>query len=694
MRTSFFLFATTALVLPTYALAQAQPDSSAVTLEEIVVTAQKRAENPKDVPISITAFNEEQIQKREIRDLYDVAKQTPNFFQSKTGGRGDASTLNMRGVSSANADFANPTVGLFVDGVKRSGGYDLDFFDTERVEVLRGPQGTLYGGNSLGGAINIINKRPSFNWESGADFTVGRFATFQERGYVSGPISDTLAFRLTGSKLNSDGFITNTFLNQAAETRNDFLGRAQLRWTPTPDWDINLNISGFNYDGRFATYAPISSLKVNPWKSMADLPGSAKQYDFSQILDANYTGDGYRLTSISAHRFWRSVEFLDVDYTGLPLATDRAQKRNESWSQEFRIASDGPESDRFKWLLGTYVSRENQFTGDNFYIVPPLFGVQEPTASLSAVGIGQNNAAVFGQATYGLTDQLFATVGLRYDYVTKGVNSGAAYVMPSGTYPGGTTEGSRDFKALLPKFALEYRWTPEISTYATISRGYKPGGFQTYNAPNANVSYDSQYMWNYEVGVKAAMFENRVVANLSAFYIDLQDEQFALLVRPNVAVLQNIGRSHSQGFEADLNWSVTPEWSLFGSVGYVEAQVDKLDPGARGTFVGARPAYVPQYTATIGTDYRFSNGVYIRVDNQFIGEYFLDFSNQVRQGPFSLLNAKVGYAWDNYDVSVFGRNLLNQAYLTRAFGGTLDGQGYVGRQGEPLFVGAVFRVKL
>lgn len=675
-------------------MAQAQPDSSAVTLDEIVVTAQKRAENPKDVPISLSTFNEQQIEKREIRDLYDVAKQTPNFFQSKTGGRGDASTLNMRGVSSNNADFANPTVGLYVDGVKRSGGYDLDFFDTERVEVLRGPQGTLYGGNSLGGAINIINKRPTFDWQSGADFTVGRFATFQERAYVSGPISDTLAFRLSGSKLNSDGYITNTFLGQPAETRDDFLGRAQLRWTPTPDWDINLNVNGFNYDGRFATYSPISSLKVNPWKATADLPGSAKQYDFGQILDANYSGDGYRFTSISAHRFWRSVEFLDVDYTGLPLATDRAQKRNETWSQEFRVASAGPDDDQFKWLLGTYVSRENQFTGDNFYIVPPLFGVQEPTASLSAVGIAQNNAAVFGQATYRVFGDLYATAGLRYDYVTKGVNSGSAFVMPSGTFDGGGTTGSRDFKALLPKFALEYRWTPEVTTYATVSRGYKPGGFQTYNAANANFAYDSQYMWNYEVGVKTAMFDNRLTANLSAFYIDLQDEQFATLVRPNVAVLQNIGRSHSQGLEADLSWSVTPEWSVYGSVGTVDAQVDKLDRPTTGTFVGARPAYVPRYTASIGTDYRFSNGVYVHVDNQFVGEYFLDFNNQVRQGPFSLLNAKIGYAWDKYDIAIFGRNLLDKAYLTRAFGGTLAGQGFVARQGEPLFVGAVFRVQL
>lgn len=682
------------LIVPVSASAQDQGGSgSIVVLEPITVTAQKREEKLKDVPISITTFDRQQILDREIRDISDLTRQTPNFFQFKAGGRSHTTTLNMRGVSSANADFANPTVGIFVDGVRRGGGYDMDFFDVERVEVLRGPQGTLYGGNTLGGAVNIINTRPGSTWDVLGDVTVGRFVTLQERFAVGGPINDTVAFRLTGTKLNSNGYIDNTYLGQAGETRNDFTGRAQLRWTPSANWDVNLSIDGFNYDGRFASFAPVTSLLVNPWKVTNDYPGYARQQDFGQTLNVNYAADWFQVTSITAHRNWRSVESLDVDYTPQDLARDRSYKRNDQWSQELRVTSLGPDDARFKWLAGTYFSRDKQLTGDDFSMNPPLFGMTVPTHQLGEVHIDQTNVAAFGQGTVGLTDKLFLTLGTRYDIVRRDMISTSGFLTPAGLAPGVSRTGSRDFHAFLPKAALEYRWDDQITTYASASRGYKPGGFQTFNPTNADIAYESQFSWNYEAGIKTAFLDNRLTSNLAFFYIDIKDEQFATLVRPNVAVLQNIGKSHSQGLEASVNWHVTDAWEVFGSVGVTDARVDELDSPTAATRVGARPAYVPAFTATIGTGYKFDNGVYFRVENNHIGDYYLEFNNVLRQPSFNLVNAKIGYAYGNFDFSIFARNLLNKDYLVRAFGGTLPNQGFVGRQGEPFNVGIVMRAK-
>jgi iron complex outermembrane receptor protein len=682
------------LVAGAVALPAGTASGQTVVLDPITVTAQKREENVKDVPISITTFDERQILDREIRDISDLTKQTPNFYQFKAGGRSHTTTLNMRGVSSANADFGNPTVGVFVDGVKRGGGYDLDFFDVERVEVLRGPQGTLYGGNTLGGAINVVNKLPGFTWDALGDVTIGRFGTFQERFAFGGPINDTLAFRLSGSKLNSNGYIENTFLGQPGETRDDFSGRAQLRWTPNANWDVNLTIDGFNYDGRFASFAPVSSLRVNPWKVTDNYEGYANQRDLGQTLNVNYKADWFQITSITGHRNWRSVESLDADYTPQDLARDRSYKRNDQWSQELRVASLGPDDARLKWLAGVYYSHEKQLTGDDFLMNPPLFGMVVPTHQLGEVGVTAENAAVFGQGTVGLTDKLFLTLGARYDRVWKDMNSTSGFLTNAGLAPGIPQAASREFDAFLPKAALEYRWNPNVTTYGTISRGYKPGGFQTFNPTNANIAYESQFSWNYEVGMKTAFFDNRLTTDLSFFYIDIKGEQFATLVRPNVAVLQNIGRSHSQGVEASINWRVTDAWEVFGSLGVVDARVDELDRSTTATRVGARPAYVPRATATIGTGYKFDNGIYVRVDNNYIGDYYLDFNNTLQQSSFNLVNAKIGYIYNNVDISVFGKNLLNKDYLVRAFGGTLPNQGFVARQGEPMTFGVVMRARL
>lgn len=695
----------TAILLATSAAAQGQQvppqaeedatqvdgGTGPVILSPVTVTAQKQSQDIIDVPISLSVFDDQTIKDAEIEDITDLTQRTPSFFQQKTGGRGHTTTLNMRGVTSANADFASPTVGVFVDGVSIGGGYDLDFFDVERVEILRGPQGTLYGSNTLGGAVNIISKRPEFRWSGEADLMVARFDTFQERAALGGPVNDKVAFRLTGTKLDSDGYITNTVRNEPGETRDDYSLRGQLLLEPNDRWSINLNLNGLEYDGRFASYAPVDQISGDHFKVTANEPGRAEQSAFGQILNASYSSDKFNVTSITGHRIWRSSELLDVDYTADDLAIDHSRKRNEQYTQELRISSPDDASERFRRLFGGYLAHEDQLTGDDFTINPPLFGVVEPTTSSGEVDVEVQNHAVFGQATHGITERLLVTGGLRYDNVTKTLEAKSATITPTATTAGPRLTGKRDFDALLPKLATEYRWTPNINTYATVSRGYKPGGFQNFNFANADVSYNSEFSWNYEAGVKADLFDDRLRLNAAVFYIDIEDQQFATLVRPNVTALSNIGKSHSQGFEIEATAVPVAGWEIFGSLGMTDAKVDELDAGTSGTRVGARPPHVPRYTATVGSQYRFVSGAYIRAENNFVGSYYLDGNNRLEQDGFSLFSVKVGYEFENFDLYAYGSNLFNEKYLTRAFGGTLPGQGFVAREGEPLSVGMVLR---
>ena len=651
-----------------------------IVLPAVKVSAQKRLEDPIEVPVSLKVFDEQEIEDSNITDIEDLIERTPNFSQLKTGGRGHTTSLNMRGVTSSNTDTGNPTVGVFVDGLRIARGYDFDFYDVERVEILRGPQGTLYGGNSPAGVVNIVSKRPDFVWEGKADLTIGSFETFQERFAIGGPLfDDKVAFRLTGIKLNSEGYIENQNFDKGAETRDDINVRGQLLAKPTPDLDILLNLSGFSYSGRFGSYAPLAQLEEQPHTVFNGELGSADQRSHSQILDVRYRGGAFDFASISGHRYFDSVEKIDVDYTIDNIAFDRSEQSNDQFSQEFRFLSPEDQDDRLKWLVGLYLSHETQDTGNLFTFGSSQFG--------SDVEVKQRNAAVFGQGTYGATDRLFLTLGARYDYVEKDLRQSdpTQPAVPEGT-------ASDTFKAFLPKAAVEYRWTPDFNTYVTVARGYKPGGFPVFNTGSRSATdpYDSEYTWNYEVGAKASLLADRLLLGASAFYIDIDNQQIRTSTRPGLAPVENIRKSRSVGFELSASGLVTPEWEVFGDFGFTDAKVKDIgDPTIVSTFNGARPAHVPRYEATLGTQYNGRSGLFARASGTLTGPYYLNGQNTTNQESFLLLDAKVGWEFDNFSVYGFVENILDEEYLTRSFSGTLPGQGNVGRQGAPRTFGVV-----
>ncbi|MCG8559762.1 MAG: TonB-dependent receptor, partial [Hyphomicrobiales bacterium] len=306
--------------------------------------------------------------------------------------------------------------------------------------------------------------------------------------------------------------------------------------------------------------------------------------------------------------------------------------------------------------------------------------------------VKQRNAAVFGQGTYGVTDQLVLTLGARYDYVKKDLQQSdpTQPAAPEGT-------ASETFTAFLPKAAIEYRWTPDFNTYVTVAHGYKPGGFPVFNTGNRSATdpYDSEYTWNYEVGAKASLLADRLLLGASAFYIDIDNQQIRTSTRPGLAPVENIRKSRSIGFELSASGLVTPEWEVFGDFGFTDAKVEDIgDPTIISTFNGARPAHVPRYEATLGTQYKGQSGLFVRASGTLTGPYYLNSQNTTKQESFLLLDAKVGWEFDNFNVYGFVENILDEEYLTRSFSGTLPGQGNVGRQGAPrtfgVFVSAQF----
>jgi len=309
---------------------------------------------------------------------------------------------------------------------------------------------------------------------------------------------------------------------------------------------------------------------------------------------------------------------------------------------------------------------------------------------------------VFGQATYGVTDKLFLTAGLRYDHVYKdmeGDASNAGHPGVLGVFGLNATdkaEGDKTFTAILPKAVVEYRFTPDVNVYASVTRGYKPGGFMTANVVQAEKSFDSEFTWSYELGSKSSLLDNRLDLNCALFYISMKDQQLIKLI-PGGSVVDNAGNSHSQGLEVEAKFRITKGWDLFGALTLMEARIDDAGESSA-TSDNNKTPFSPDSKVNFGVQYTVHDGmfegVFARVENTYVDSYFVDLENNTLQNPVNMLSGKVGYEHGDYGIYVYGKNLLNEEIVSTAFDNSamMPGQTRVGPMLAPRSFGVMGKV--
>lgn len=383
-------------------------------LDPVLVTAEKRTENVQDVPVSVTAISEQQIKDSGIRSIQDVARQVPNLFIANWGFRGNSYAF-IRGIGAVNND---PAIGFYVDDVNYmdSRVFDTNLFDIERIEVLRGPQGTLYGRNSLGGVVNIVTKKPDNEFHYGLEQTVGNENLYETTLYMRAPlIKDKLFFGVSGTSEQMDGYNTNDFLDKKVDRRRGLNGRMQLRWMPTDKLDVTANVDGEKVNDGVFPLTDMDQADKNPHHVSYNYEGRDKRDTLGSSLRVAYDAPWFKMTSITAYRGYNDVTRNDQDFTPYDLITAKEDIKDRQFTQEFRFAS--PEgSGPLKWLGGLYLYKKHQdHTLDLNY--------GQGAADMGMVPMAMTNAAdsdiktygyaVFGQATYTLFDKLDLTAGLR-----------------------------------------------------------------------------------------------------------------------------------------------------------------------------------------------------------------------------------------------------------------------------------------
>ena len=669
-------------------------------VETMTVTAQKREENIQEVPASITALSEIQIEDAGIKDMEDLAYYTPNLYIKKMGNHVEQIPI-IRGMF--NNMNPNPTVGVFVDGVgySRLLAYDLALYDIERIEVLRGPQGTLFGRNTEAGAIRVITKKPGNIWEGKASAGYGDYDSQDYSATMRGPlIKDRLFFGISGKRYTSDGYYENDYLGtDDVEDMDDTSGRARLRWTPTDAWDIMLSVNADRYDDGYGGYAPLEEMRRHTHHINLDYKGDVENDLNGQSLSLDYEGDWFKFTSITAHRDADYDLAYDMDFTQFDKWRNYFNKDHDQWSQEVRLASP-KDSGPFKWLIGGYYFDEDMDTdctldfrqGFAQWGIPAYMTTQKSE-------VDTENYAFFSQATYTLWEKLGLTAGLRYDRDKKEFN-GTEFDTPDVMGKGVTAvKSDKTFSEWLPKFAIDYRFTQDFMGYASISKGYTSGAFNVTGTSVLGIPYDAEYSWNYEAGLKSGWLDNRLILNLAVFYIDWKDKQVFIHTEALSNIIKNAAEATNLGFEIEALARPVCGLEIIGGFGYLDAEFDEFTDPIYDPVTGAKIGeknykdkeltFAPEYSYNLAVQYRYplfnSNTLFSRLELQGVGDFYYDFDNEKKESSYEIVNAKLGYEGEykgyGFDLYLWGKNIFDKEYSTSAWG--TDQMGWFARAGAP-----------
>ncbi len=668
------------LVPSTLLLSQERADRTG----SIVVTAQKRAQDVQDVPDSITVFDAMYIEDAGIDAMAGMAAHTPGLEFHNFGSRRHSLTF-MRGIKSVHA--AEPATGFYVDGVNYSKSYMFDFplFDVERIEVLKGPQGSLYGRNTMGGVINVYTRDPGNEAVGETAVTLGSDNLAEFRGHLRTPVKDERLFLgISGLAKTRDGYLENDTpaLGQEGRHTEGGAGRIKLKYLPSDRLDITFNLDGQTYDeGAF----PFRRTQRNAFVKKGILPRDEiyhYSHDFEGTADTDFWGTALNttlklgagtLSSITGFRDYRVDEFFDSDFSPLDMTRIHYIQKEKSFSQEIRMVS--AEAQPFQWLAGaTYFNNRSENRSTTNYRSQMTNHPSNPfspdTGNRQTLSDGTNQgAALFGQSSWPLGGKWELTLGLRYEHEKADMKREQQDMPDSG---GGSVTpfdpASERFDALVPKVGLTCRPTEDHMVYATFSGGYRSGGFNK-RAPVGSTAYGEENSRLYEIGTKLSLMPGKFWVSLAGFYMDIEDEQIAIFdTDMNTPYLVNAGESHRLGLEAELRYTPVPGFLATAGVTVLEAEYDSYaDPALGVDFSGNQVFSVPKYALNLGLQYRsplFGQWNFLgRMDLSAYGKRYFDDANTVEEKPYGLINLKMGVEGKHLDIYLWANNLLDHHYV-------------------------------
>ena len=702
--------------------ARAQTSEPTAQLEELVVTARRREERLQDAPVAVTALSAQALQSRGVDSIDQIAKFAPSIrfdgAAALSGGNYNA-TVFIRGVGQNDfAIFSDPGVGTYVDGVyyARSIGGTLDAFDVSSIQVLRGPQGTLFGKNTIGGAVVVTTAQPGDSFGGKIEGVVGSRNRRDLKGYIDLPLSEKAALRLSAGRLTRDGYGKRLLTGDDLGDRNATAARAQLRWEASDTVTVSLSTDytrarEHSAPQKLLVIGAVPGFAVGPFMANFNTyvapslgitaPNGQKSLNTSFLTNDPYTtyGTGPNVNdldlwgasgtidwdlgavtfkSITAVRGLKATFARDGDNTPFTYRETFNHDVQAQYSQEFQLGGQSFDN-RLTWVAGAYAFAERGTDSGYALLAPGLAaGASPPPFSPSAsvyTRVKAKTYAVFAQGSFNFTDRLSATVGARYNRDEKDYRLDHRRRRDGGIIA--QLGKGASWNSFTPKLGLEFKATPDILVYASAGKGFKSGGFNARPLNDASevTQYEPETLLTYEAGAKTSWFDRRLILNVAGYFSDYQDIQVTVNQTPRNFVANAAG-GEVKGVEVELQARPTAHWAFNFGLGHMDAKYTEVGTGlAAGQVLPITLAThfvkAPEWTLNGGVEYTLDlpggGALTARADWSRYSTVYNDVANDpdLTQPAYDLFGARIAYTSPDqvWQAAVFGSNLSDERYM-------------------------------
>jgi len=679
----------------------AAPEDSATiggTIDEVSVVGFKQ-DRASISPVSQQAIGERFIENNQLMGIRDLSGMIANFYMPDYGSR-QYSPIYIRGIGSR---VNSPSVGVYVDGIPYFDRtvLDMDLFGVSKVEVLRGPQGTLFGRNASAGLINVFTRSPLDYQGTSARVSYGSYNDLLVAASTYNKVSHNFGLSLAANYHHTDGFLTNTFLNNKADRMDNGTIRLGAAWKPTERWTsrftATLDLTRQNgypyapYNPQTGILQPIAYNRESSYRRLVGTLGMSWRYD----------ADGWSLNSQTAFQHNNGRIEVDQDYSPQDIFAVKMPHRQNQVSQEFTLRSTN--DSRYQWIVGAFgFHQQDHFTVYTTRIASKLYEVNQN--KLPTMGF-----ALYHVSTFNIVKGLWASAGIRFDWEKNSLKNFSKKIKltdpneppilkpldPKDGWQITGFDASRIDRQITPKFTLKYQFTPFRMIYATVAKGYKAGGFNAVRETDADYAYKPEHTWNYELGAKWSFLKGLLAFEASAFYIDWQHQQLSVTVPALGNVVRNVGHSNSKGFELALNATPLPSLSLQASYGYTYAKMLEARMGVGKDYSGNMLPLVPRHTLSFNANYvvnnlgRIADKLMFNANLTGVGPLYWREDNAVKQSFYTLLNLKAALTRGIFTLEVWSRNTLATHYLTYYFVAPKP----MAQKGKPFTIGTTLMVK-
>ncbi|MAV32083.1 MAG: TonB-dependent receptor [Gammaproteobacteria bacterium] len=634
--------------------------SNTATIDEIIVTADYRKSNALDISSSISVVGSEIIEKKNAHHLEEILLNAPNVNSSSGSSR--ARFYQIRGIGERGqfSEPLNSSVGVIIDGIDFSGiGTTALLYDVEQVEILLGPQGTRYGSNALAGLINIASKSPSASATYGLQLENANYDSEGLSGYLSGPISEKLRYRFSAQNHSTDGFNNNQFLRKNTSFRDERVMRGQLEWSPSEHTQIDIVSSYININNGYDAFS-----LDNTRDTLSDEPGADRQK--SKTVSANLSltqFEKFRVETLLGYanskidygydEDWVFDGFHPWEYS----STDQYLRKKETKSGEIRFVSTDSGlifSDTTDWVFGVYVLQQQSHLQRNYTFLPENFYSKYRT----------NRSSAYAELNSQLGENWNLTLGVRAEHFNAAYNdSNQIDFAPNKNLFGG-------------KAALTYTTGQDNMLYASISRGYKTGGFNTDGTLDREFrEFDAEELLNYELGFKGSLYNEKIRTQVTLFFMDRDDVQISSsLVQTRsdgssefIEYIGNAASGSNHGVEVSGEFNATERVMLYSSAGILKTKYKTFINSAGENLNGRQQAHAPNYQYTLGISAKINSVLEFDANLQGRDRFYFSDSHSGQSEKYNLLNASVRYSRKNWRLTIWGRNINNKDYLVRGF---------------------------